>query len=129
MCSVVGFLLGFSLASSYAAYRLVDEYKQASTILQASVEELQATTIKACGFYLSITPSHNSKQVSTHLKRIEAVEKDLKALSETTTAKDDFTKLRAEVKKLYDGLHIGLSRRLLEIASGSLTPHVKNSWI
>lgn len=45
---IVGFLLGFSLASSYAAYRLVDEYKQASAILQASVEELQVTTIKVC---------------------------------------------------------------------------------
>jgi len=67
-----------------------------------------------------LPPSHHNKQVSTHLKRIEAVEKDLKALSETTAAKDDFTKLRAEVKKLYDGLHIGLSRRLLGIASGSL---------
>jgi hypothetical protein len=55
--SIVGFLLGFSLASSYAAYRLVDEYKQASVILQASVEELQATTIKAGGFCLSITPT------------------------------------------------------------------------
>ena len=54
--SVIGFLLGFSLASSYAAYRLVDEYKQASTILQASVEELQATTVKAGGFCLSISP-------------------------------------------------------------------------
>lgn len=57
--------------------------------------------------------SHGDGQVSTHLKRIEAVEKDLKALSETTVAKDDFTKLRAEVKKLYDGLHIGLPPRLL----------------
>jgi len=56
---LVGFLLGFSLASSYAAYRLVDEYKQASVILQASVEELQATATK----------------VSTHLERIESVEK------------------------------------------------------
>ena len=55
-CSVVGFLLGFSLASSYTAYRLVDEYKQASVILQASVEELQATTIKAGDFYCAITP-------------------------------------------------------------------------
>ena len=51
--SIVGFLLGFSLASSYAAYRLVDDYKQASAILQASVEELQATTIKVGGFCLS----------------------------------------------------------------------------
>jgi len=55
-CSVVGFLLGFSLASSYTAYRLVDEYKQASAMLQASVEELQATTIKACSFYHVIAP-------------------------------------------------------------------------
>jgi len=87
---LVGFLLGFSLASSYAAYRLVDEYKQASVILQASVEELQATATK----------------VSTHLERIESVEKNLKALSETTVAKDDAVHLRTEVKKLYDGLHI-----------------------
>ena len=54
-CRIVGFLLGFSLASSYTAYRLVDEYKQASAILQASVEELQATTIKAGSFYRIIT--------------------------------------------------------------------------
>ena len=51
---IVGFLLGFSLASSYTAYRLVDEYNQASAILQASVEELQATTIKAGSFYPTI---------------------------------------------------------------------------
>lgn len=50
--SLVGFLLGFSLASSYAAYHLVDEYKQASAILQASVEELQATTVKVGGLCL-----------------------------------------------------------------------------
>jgi len=63
--------------------------------------------------------SHGNKQVSTHLKRIEAVEKDLKAMSETTVAKDEFTNLRAEARKLYDGLHIGSSSRLLRI--GSLT--------
>lgn len=55
-CSIVGFLLGFSIASSYTAYHMVDEYKQASAMLQASVEELQATTIKAGGFYRAITP-------------------------------------------------------------------------
>jgi len=55
-CSIVGFLLGFSLASTYAAYRLVDEYKQASAILQTSVEELQATTAKVSGFSLSLVP-------------------------------------------------------------------------
>ena len=45
---VIGFLFGFSLASSFAAYRLLDEYKQASITLQASVEELQQSTEKVC---------------------------------------------------------------------------------
>ena len=44
---MIGFLFGFSLASSFAAYRLLDEYKQASVTLQASVEELQHSTEKA----------------------------------------------------------------------------------
>lgn len=44
--SVVGFLFGFSLASSLAAYHLLEEYKLASAALQASVEELQISTEK-----------------------------------------------------------------------------------
>ena len=44
--SIVGFLFGFSLAASFAAYNLLDEYKQASAALQASVEELQQSTEK-----------------------------------------------------------------------------------
>lgn len=47
---IVGFLFGFSLASSYAAYHLLDEYQKASAALQASVEELKLSTEKAC-FY------------------------------------------------------------------------------
>jgi len=43
---IFGFLLGFSLASSYAAYHLLDEYQKASATLQASVEELRLTTEK-----------------------------------------------------------------------------------
>lgn len=42
------------------------------------------------------------------MRRIEAVEKDLKALSETSASKDDLSRIRAEVKKIYDGLHIGI---------------------
>ncbi|KAI0272932.1 hypothetical protein BGY98DRAFT_148197 [Russula aff. rugulosa BPL654] len=87
---VIGFLFGFSLASSFAAYRLLDEYKLASATLQASVEELQQSTEK----------------VSAHVRRIEAVEKDLKALTNSSASKDDLSRLRAEVKKIYDGLHI-----------------------
>ncbi|PPQ68330.1 hypothetical protein CVT24_004811 [Panaeolus cyanescens] len=87
---IVGFLVGFSLASSFAAYRLLEEYQQASAALQASVEELKLSTEK----------------VSAHVRRIEAVEKDLKALSEGSASKDDISRIRGEVKKLYDGLHV-----------------------
>jgi hypothetical protein len=87
---VFGFLLGFSAASAFASYQLLEEYKTASALLQASVEELQSS----------------AQKVSTHVRRIEAVEKDLKALAENTSSKDDVTKVRAEMKKLYDGLHV-----------------------
>ncbi|KAH8108672.1 hypothetical protein DFH11DRAFT_1066257 [Phellopilus nigrolimitatus] len=88
---IVGFLFGFSLASSFAAYHLLEEYKQASAALQASVLELQTSTEK----------------ITAHVRRIEAVEKDLKALSNVSASKDDLSRLRAEVKKIYDGLDIG----------------------
>ncbi|CAL1712924.1 unnamed protein product [Somion occarium] len=87
---IVGFLFGFSLASSYAAYHLLDEYKQASAALQASVDELQQSTQK----------------VSAHIRRIEAVEKDLKALRDASASKEDISRVRTEMKKLYEGLHI-----------------------
>jgi len=87
---IVGFLFGFSLASSFAAYHLLDEYKQASSALQTSVLELQASTEK----------------VTAHIRRIEAVEKDLRALSSSSASKDDLTQVRAEMKKIYDGLDI-----------------------
>ncbi|KAK7056732.1 hypothetical protein VNI00_002449 [Paramarasmius palmivorus] len=94
---IVGFLFGFSLASSYAAYQLLDEYKQASAALQASVEELKISTEKARLVPLLVT---------NQVRRIEAVEKDLKALTEASASKDDIARVRAEVKKLYDGLHV-----------------------
>ncbi|KAI0755129.1 hypothetical protein C8Q80DRAFT_412278 [Daedaleopsis nitida] len=87
---IVGFLFGFSLASSLAAYHLLEEYKLASAALQASVEELQTSTQK----------------VSAHVRRIEAVEKELKALSESSATKEDISRVRSEMKKLYDGLHV-----------------------
>ncbi|KAJ7212168.1 hypothetical protein GGX14DRAFT_447785, partial [Mycena pura] len=87
---VVGFLAGFSLAASIAAYNLLDEYNTASAALQASVDELKRSTA----------------EISAHVRRIEAVEKDQKALSDTTASKDDVSKVRAEVKQLYDGLHV-----------------------
>ncbi|KAF8917095.1 hypothetical protein CPB85DRAFT_1287671 [Mucidula mucida] len=87
---IVGFLFGFSLASSYAAYHLLDEFKQASAALQVSVEKLQQST----------------ELVTAHVRRIEAVEKDLKALGNASASKDDISRVRAELKKLYEGLHV-----------------------
>jgi heme oxygenase len=52
-------------------------------------------------------------QVSAHVRRIEAVEKDLKALGEASASKEDISRVRAEMKKLYDGLHVGRSSSLL----------------
>lgn len=103
---IVGFLFGFSLASSYAAYHLLDEYKLASAALQASVEELKLSTEQVQCFLQSPQISF-ATQVSTHIRRIEAVEKDLKALSSASATKEDITRIRAEAKKLYDGLHVG----------------------
>ncbi|KAI0030430.1 hypothetical protein K488DRAFT_54262 [Vararia minispora EC-137] len=114
--SVFGFLVGFSVASGFATFRLLDEYKQASAALQLSVEELQRSTEK----------------ISTHMVRIEAVEKDLKALSGMSASKDDLIRLRTEVKKIYDGLHIefldlrsfvwGLRQDVHAIAKSSVKP-------
>ena len=110
---IVGFLLGFSLASSFAAYHLLEEYKQASAALQTSVLELQASTEKASNDMSSILLKHinmNGRcQVTTHIRRIEAVEKDLKALTDVSVTKDDLSRVRAEMKKVYDGLNIGVS--------------------
>lgn len=44
------------------------------------------------------------------MRRIEAVEKDLKALAKTSASKDDLSRLRAEIKKIYDGLDVGMCR-------------------
>ncbi|KAG8898644.1 hypothetical protein FRC01_010829 [Tulasnella sp. 417] len=116
---VFGFLLGFSVASAYASYRLLEEYKIASALLQASVEELQASTDKVGGsaflgedeqlFNVRSSPIASAlppSQISTHVRRIETVEKNLKALSEASATKEESKKAKAELKKLYDGLHV-----------------------
>ena len=46
-------------------------------------------------------------KVAVHIRRIEEVEKNLKALRESSASKEDTSKVRAEMKKLYDGLHVG----------------------
>ncbi|KZW00419.1 hypothetical protein EXIGLDRAFT_604482 [Exidia glandulosa HHB12029] len=89
---IIGFLAGFSVASGFAAYQLLEEYKIASSALQASIEQLQANTDKA--------------RVSAHLRRIEAVETDLKTLTGAASTKEETSKVRAELKKAHDGLKL-----------------------
>ena len=45
--------------------------------------------------------------MTAHVKRIETVEKDLKALANSSATHEELSRQRAEAKKLYDGLHIG----------------------
>ena len=111
--SIIGFLFGFSLASSFAAYHLLEEYQRASAALQTSIEELKVSTEKvSIGWeYVLLDADQSLVQVSAHVRRIEAVEKDLKALSDASASKEDISRVRAEVKKIYDGLHIGKRNR------------------
>jgi len=105
---VIGFFIGFAIASSFSAYYLLDEYKQASAALQTAVDELQRSTEQVRSTFLNATKtSSNLLQVSAHVRRIEAVEKDLKALSGSSASHEDISRVRAEFKKLYDGLHVG----------------------
>lgn len=76
---------GFSIASAYASFHLLQEYKLASSLLLSSVEELQSSTAK----------------LSDHLKRIEKVEKDLKQLEANSSGKSDIGSVRGEMKKIY----------------------------
>lgn len=42
--SLIGFLLGVSLVGGYGYFRLLDDYKQASSALLLSVDELKRST-------------------------------------------------------------------------------------
>ncbi|GAA99189.1 uncharacterized protein L969DRAFT_93651 [Mixia osmundae IAM 14324] len=88
--SIVGFLLGLSVAAGYGYMTLFEEYQSASNLLLTSVEELKTSTQK----------------MTNHVRRIERVERDLKAMQEKTTTTAELEKLRTEVKKLYDSTHI-----------------------
>ncbi|GMK58457.1 hypothetical protein CspeluHIS016_0504890 [Cutaneotrichosporon spelunceum] len=89
---IFGFLLGFSAATALGVYYLQQDNKIANGLLMASVDELQGSTAK----------------ITSHLDRLQSVEKDLAALKAAVPQKDDVAKVRGEMKKLYDGLHLEL---------------------
>ena len=53
----------------------------------------------------SLTHARLILKISAHVRRIEAVEKDLKALAATTADKEELGRLRSETKKLYVSLY------------------------
>ncbi|WVQ99749.1 hypothetical protein IAU59_006891 [Kwoniella sp. CBS 9459] len=89
---ILGFFFGFSFASALSIYYLQQENKIASGLLLASVEELQQGTGK----------------VSSHLERLQTFEKELASLRNAGAIKEDVSKVRGEMKKVYDGLHLEL---------------------
>ncbi|BEI79933.1 hypothetical protein CcaverHIS002_0104620 [Cutaneotrichosporon cavernicola] len=89
---IFGFLLGFSAATALGVYYLQQDSKITTGLLMASVSELQGSTAK----------------ITSHLDRLQTVEKDLAALKASVPQKEDVTKVRGEMKKVYDGLHLEL---------------------
>ncbi|TXT10773.1 hypothetical protein VHUM_02278 [Vanrija humicola] len=85
-------LLGFSAATSLGVYYLQQDTKIAQGLLLASVDEL----------------SQGTERITSHLDRLQTVEKDLAALRAQSAASGDVAKVRAEMKKVYDGLHLEL---------------------
>ncbi|KAG2208868.1 hypothetical protein INT47_011008, partial [Mucor saturninus] len=87
---VIGFLLGVTAAGSAGYYYLLGEYNNASEALLISVQELQASTDK----------------VKDYARRIEAVDRDVAKLKETTATKKQLSDLKVDFRKLYDTLNI-----------------------
>jgi hypothetical protein len=100
---------GFSFASALSIYYLQQENKIASSLLVASVEELQQSTGKVgisplCPDILSMWTTADLIQITSHLERLQTVEKDLAALKNSGAGKEDVGKVRAEMKKVYVSL-------------------------
>ncbi|OXG76816.1 hypothetical protein C348_04796 [Cryptococcus neoformans Gb118] len=89
---ILGFFFGFAFASSLSIYYLQQETKLATGLLTASIEELQQGT----------------GNITSHLDRLQTVEKELATLKANNALKEDVTKVRGEMKKVYDGLHLEL---------------------
>jgi uncharacterized protein YgbK (DUF1537 family) len=78
-------LLGFSAATSLGIYYLQEDTKIATGLLLASVDELQ----------------NGTQRITSHLDRLQTVEKDMAALRAAAAVKEDTAKVRAEMKKVY----------------------------
>ncbi|GAA5905896.1 hypothetical protein JCM6882_009064 [Rhodosporidiobolus microsporus] len=89
---LIGFLLGITSVGSYGYFMLLDDYSKASGTLLESVEELKGST----------------EQMTTHLTRVTALEKQTAALSESAATKAELDSLRQEYRKLLESEHLDL---------------------
>ncbi|BGP11637.1 hypothetical protein JCM10049v2_007547 [Rhodotorula toruloides] len=87
---LIGFLLGISLVGGYGYFRLLDDYKQASSALLLSVDELKRSTT----------------QMSTHLSRISSLESAISKLESSSATKKQVDSLRGEYTKLFESEHL-----------------------
>ncbi|KAI9639078.1 uncharacterized protein MKK02DRAFT_39355 [Dioszegia hungarica] len=87
---LMGFLLGFASASSIGLYYFQGVTETASSQLLESVEKLQ----------------RGAGKISSHLERLQAVEKEMASLKAGMAARDDVGKVRGEMRKLHEGLHL-----------------------
>ncbi|CED83280.1 hypothetical protein [Phaffia rhodozyma] len=85
-----GFLLATSIASGFASWKIFEEYKQVTSLLQESVRELNVSVAL----------------MADHVKRIQDVERSIESVKQDSSSKADLSKLRAEFKKVFDGLRL-----------------------
>ncbi|SCV74720.1 BQ2448_7749 [Microbotryum intermedium] len=87
---LIGFLLGITTVGIWGYTHLLQDYMTASKALLESVQELHVSTDK----------------MTTHIERIERVEKTVNELSKSSSTNDQIDTLRNEYRKLLEAEHL-----------------------
>jgi hypothetical protein len=84
---ITGFLLGTSIAAAYGYYYLLTTLSTQSSLLNATIADLQA-----------------SMELQTYLSKIVSLEKDFKKLEDNAVDKYTSEEVRDEFKKVVAGI-------------------------
>lgn len=82
---ITGFLLGTTLSGCVGWYYLLEQYRDASDLLLASVEDLQQSTGRVTGY----------------VRRIEDVEKRVGKIEDSGARREDLQGVRKELKQVF----------------------------
>ncbi|KAJ2722645.1 hypothetical protein GGI07_003172 [Coemansia sp. Benny D115] len=99
---LVGFLLGATTAGAIGFVYLIEEYQKATSLVLSSVEELEKSSLK----------------VREYVRKIEAVEADVKRLEAASATQQQVAQLKADWRKQADSLtrdHLELKAHVWEI--------------